>query len=171
MAERFVSSRACVECSCARALTYKKLHPEKMNAQRRAWVHRNLEKSRATKAAWNRAHPEGQAKRARKWFLANREKANAATNEWRKRNPGKACARQNKRRTAKMKRTPLWADLEAIAVFYTEAAQRRAAGEMVEVDHVIPLQGEAVSGLHVPGNLQILAMSANRAKANIFLEN
>ena len=171
MAERFVSSRCCVVCASARALADKRAHPEKVAAQRKKWARENPDRHKAIKAAWNKAHPEGQAKRSRRWYLANRNQANAATNEWRKRNPGKAAARQNKRRCSKLQRTPPWADLEAIAVFYTEAAQRRAAGEMVEVDHVIPLQGETVSGLHVSANLQIIAMAANRAKANVFLEN
>lgn len=67
-----------------------------------------------------------------------------------------------------MKRTPPWADHEAIAVIYIECERRRAAGELVEVDHVIPLQGDKVSGLHVARNLQIIPMPVNRSKANNF---
>lgn len=35
-----------------------------------------------------------------------------------------------------------------------------------EVDHVVPMQGESVSGLHVASNLQILTKSENSSKRN-----
>jgi hypothetical protein len=37
-----------------------------------------------------------------------------------------------------------------------------------EVDHIVPLKGKKVSGLHIVGNLQVLTREANRAKQNRF---
>lgn len=61
---------------------------------------------------------------------------------------------------AKAQRTPKWADLAAIAKFYDECP-----GGYV-VDHVIPLRGHRVSGLHVLENLQYIPRLDNIAKSN-----
>jgi hypothetical protein len=73
----------------------------------------------------------------------------------------------NKRRSIKLKATPKWADLDKIRCIYELAAKlTKEKGCPYEVDHIIPLQGENVSGLHVHNNLQILTRSENRSKKN-----
>ena len=57
--------------------------------------------------------------------------------------------------------TPLWADLKAIEEIYKKAKQLN-----LSVDHIIPLNGVNVSGLHVIENLQLLSKSENCAKWN-----
>lgn len=72
-----------------------------------------------------------------------------------------------KRKTAKLLRTPAWADQNAIMAIYEKAAWLTAStGEPHHVDHIVPLQGETVSGLHVANNLQILTASENIKKSN-----
>lgn len=62
--------------------------------------------------------------------------------------------------------TPLWARRKDIAEIYTRAAVMRAAGFDVEVDHVIPLNGTDICGLHCPANLQIIPRLTNQKKSN-----
>lgn len=70
-----------------------------------------------------------------------------------------------KRRTALRIATPSWADLAAIEAFYTEARRLTAVtGVPHEVDHIVPIQGKRVCGLHVEANLQILTKVDNVKK-------
>tara|TARA_B110000211_G_scaffold32111_1_gene32514 strand:- start:734 stop:1270 length:537 start_codon:yes stop_codon:yes gene_type:complete len=66
----------------------------------------------------------------------------------------------NKRRASKLQRTPAWADLEAIKQFYINCPKG------YHVDHIVPLQGVNISGLHVLNNLQYLTKSENCKKSN-----
>ena len=71
--------------------------------------------------------------------------------------------------TARQKRikqsTPKWADIATIKEVYIQAQYRtKETGVPHEVDHIIPLQGKLVCGLHVPANLQILTEKENQTK-------
>lgn len=76
------------------------------------------------------------------------------------------CALESKRRSAKLLRTPSWADHDAISGMYEVAQLFCQAGIRMEVDHAVPLQGKTVSGLHTHDNLQLLVKSVNAAKHN-----
>lgn len=78
---------------------------------------------------------------------------------------------QNIKHNAKRSRasyaTPLWVDRVAVDVIYAIAQQRtKIEGIQYEVDHVVPLNGRLVSGLHVPWNLRVVTKAENRAKRN-----
>ena len=68
----------------------------------------------------------------------------------------------NKRRAAKLERTPPWVDHDAIKKIYENCPPG------YHVDHIVPLQGTRVSGLHVPKNLQYLPATENLRKSNKF---
>ena len=109
-------------------------------------------KTNATSAKHNakiRATPAGAAK------------FNAASRASKKNNPGACNAARVAYEQSKAKRIPPWANLEAIKAIYQEAAIKG-----LTVDHVVPLRGKYVSGLHVENNLQLLTKSENSRKGN-----
>jgi len=69
-------------------------------------------------------------------------------------------------RLMKIKRIPKWADRDEIKKVYEECGKRRSSGEKVTVDHIVPLQGKVVSGLHVHENLRIIPGKDNDLKYN-----
>lgn len=103
--------------------------------------------------------------RARKkaWFAANPEKSA----EYRKANPDVVRAIKARYRAALLNAMPWWVSQEEIkAIFKAARPEMEATGEKLHVDHIIPLQGHSVCGLHVPWNLQILPASVNQSKGN-----
>jgi 5-methylcytosine-specific restriction endonuclease McrA len=73
-----------------------------------------------------------------------------------------------KSRTKRLKyATPIWANRLAIEEIYVKARMLTlSTGIKHEVDHIIPIKGVNVSGLHVENNLQILTKKENRSKWN-----
>lgn len=76
---------------------------------------------------------------------------------------GKANAYNAKVRARALGALPSWADHKAIEDLYAEAARYG-----LEVDHIIPLRGREVCGLHVEGNLRLLSKEENQRKGNRF---
>ena len=74
-----------------------------------------------------------------------------------------------KREMAEKQATPSWANRQLIASYYKEAKRlEELTGIKFHVDHIIPLQGDLVSGLHVESNLQLLPEYENLSKSNRF---
>lgn len=107
--------------------------------------------------------------RTAKWREANREYCSQLTREWAKNNPSKASAHASKRRAKLLNATPVWADFAAIQVEYDLADWcSKTTGIKYHVDHIVPLQGKTVCGLHVPNNLQVIPAKDNHVKHNKF---
>ena len=103
-------------------------------------------------------------------YIDKKEHILAVNSTYRKENLDKHAAKETKRRAAKISRTPAWLtedDHWMIEQSYELAALRtKMFGFAWEVDHVLPLQGKIVSGLHIPTNLQVIPATLNRQKNN-----
>lgn len=85
-------------------------------------------------------------------------------------NKPKLAAKSRKYELSKVRRTPSWLtvdDLWMLEQAYELAELRsKALGIRWHVDHVIPLHGRLVSGLHVPQNVQVIPAALNQSKSN-----
>lgn len=80
-----------------------------------------------------------------------------------------AFASSGKRRARKLNATPSWANSKSIRAFYKTALHlSETTGLTYHVDHIIPLQGKLVCGLHVENNLQVIPEFDNISKGNRF---
>jgi 5-methylcytosine-specific restriction endonuclease McrA len=143
--------------------------------ERRAYaaVHRkpvSAEKARDYSRQYRIANPEGKKASNAGWQLRHKEVSQAMIRAWWVAHLGKRTSYKAKRRAAQFQATPPWLTTQHLAdieKFYVEAARLQAVdGIKRHVDHIYPLQGKTVCGLHVPWNLQILTATANSKKHN-----
>lgn len=98
-------------------------------------------------------------------------KAKKDKSEWISKNRGKVNASNSLRYAIKKQRTPSWADIQKIEEFYILANSLTiSTGIKHHVDHIVPLQGVLVSGLHVEYNLRVIPARDNLSKSNKFIE-
>jgi hypothetical protein len=124
---------------------------------------------------WRAAHPDREdleKARARKtrWRTNNREYHNSVSARWARRNPDKVAANWISRERCKQQARVAWADPEKIKAIYSEAALATKIFEVpYHVDHIVPLKGENVCGLHWEDNLRVLLGTKNLSKKNKLL--
>jgi len=101
----------------------------------------------------------------RQYYCSNKLNINEHHKQFYKQNKGKRNAIWAKRKAAKLQRTPKWLteqQLSEIRKLYETCPKG------YHVDHIVPLQGKNVSGLHVPWNLQVIPAKDNIKKSNKF---
>lgn len=113
------------------------------------WIADNPCKKNEYNRKWSAENKQREAEMKKAWEIANRPALNH-----------RAALHRAKRRKA----TPAWADIGKIKEIY------QACPPGHHVDHIIPLHGRQVTGLHVENNLQYLPAYENRSKSNKFLE-
>lgn len=159
-------------------------------AKSKAVYFRSLEKSRETNRLAYKAKKEKFPEMHKVYYASNKERIAKQNKEsyqrhketriasavrWAKENKGKANANKQAYKAAKIRACPTWvkSNLDYMWMMqeaYTLATLRKqVVGGEWHVDHIVPLRGETVSGLHVPWNLQVIPGSENMSKSNTFI--
>lgn len=113
--------------------------------------------------------------RTREWSAKNKEKKRESDRKWVSENRAISNSHKAKRRAKEKKATPSWltkAQVDAIKAIYIEAEQLSIeTGIPYQVDHIVPLSGKTVSGLHVPWNLRAIPAQENNRRPRIWDHN
>ena len=115
---------------------------------------------------------EKQLEQGRKWKAENPEQVLESSKQWKLENRARATANEMKRHVKKVSSSILsgdeFNDFIIDEIYDVSRLRSLETGIAWEVDHIVPLQGKNVSGLHVHYNLQNIPASLNRSKNNSF---
>lgn len=175
----------CLECTRKDALDRRNKDPQKARENFQKWAQKNKDYDSQRKAKWAKDNPDRKKesdkryadkniekirKRVRAYAERNKEKISQANRLWRKANMSYVLSKNAFRRAAQLSRTPAWLteeDKKRMDKIYEECREiSKKTGITHHVDHIIPLLGKDVSGLHVPWNLQVLTATENIRKKN-----
>lgn len=132
------------------------------------------EDRKSSKAASYQKHKEAYKERrkeqGRRLYAKKREEILEKKRIWRGSNRHAVQAQTAKRRSSKINATPSWLTdrqyLEIKSFYLTATVATKTTGIKHHVDHVIPLRGKLVCGLHVPWNLMVVTAKENLSKGN-----
>jgi len=159
----------CKRCACEAAKMWRASNPEAAKERDRLKHEKHRESNLIRMREYNVANAEkrGEIERAR--YEREKDNIKERVAKYRKDNPSLIRAWNNGRRANEKRATPGWADYQGIAKFYSVATETSVAtGEKHHVDHIIPLNGKLVCGLHVQHNLQVISATENLKKGHRF---
>lgn len=176
ISKRLVSTRSCLDCVKNHAEKYRKKTKE-INGGNIFYIDEiPCQKGHISKkySAGNVCY-ECYKINSKNYRINNKEKIKNRLNNFKKKYPERINADTAFRRANKKKATPAWLTKEMkkqIKDFYKTAKKlEKETGTPYHVDHVIPLNGKTVSGLHVPWNLRVIPSVENLSKSNKLMEN
>lgn len=164
---RLVSTGQC--CECVRLNHYKDYpkHKEKRLQCIKGWQQMNKEKVNSQTRQWRSDNPDKASQVTKQYYHKNKDTKLINNREWRQNNKPKVQYYNALRRAQIAQATTLWADMEEIQQIYEQATELTTeTGIPYHVDHIVPLFGKTVCGLHVEYNLQIITATENFSKGN-----
>lgn len=141
-----------------------------MQVRNKKWSQENPEKMREYVRAYKQRNKAKLAERSKLYVAKNTEKRKATTKAYRNANKAKGAEIVRRRQARLLQRTPSWLTAEDVwfmsQAYELAALRTKVFGFAWHVDHVLPLKGKLVSGLHTPYNLQVIPALDNLRKSN-----
>ena len=140
---------------------------DKEKARQKAYYEANKDKVKAQKKAYREANKD----KIKAYREANKDKVKAQKKVYYEANSAKYIERATFRKKLLNKlQRPSWYNSKLVNKIYNECHKLNKIAGFIKyhVDHIVPLQGKNVSGLHVQGNLKIILASVNLSKSNKF---
>ena len=156
---------------CGKTKLFSEFHKKSKNAK--GLKPRCKECIKEDSAAYYEKHKEKISAKAAKYFQENKDKLLEKMKKWHEQNPAAHSVYSSKRRAQERKAAPPWLteqDWLFIKCRYQVAEMRSRCDDMQwHVDHIVPLRGKKVCGLHVPWNLRVIPAVENLRKGNKFV--
>lgn len=157
------------------AATWRNKYSDSIRQKKRDYLLADPVKTKALKAAsYARCAARNRATKA-DYYRSKTDEARAAIAKAMLKNPGKYAAHRTNRKVRKLNATPAWfSEFDAFVVeeAYNLIVKRRdATGMDWQLDHIVPIAGRLVCGLHVGANLQLLPAALNNFKRNRYDPN
>jgi hypothetical protein len=165
---RKIKTKRCVACHKVLQASWYKNNKQQHDARTVQWRKNNPD----TVLEYSRNYHENNKERSREYYKINKSKINVQSSLWKTQNKDKVVAYTAKGRARKLRANPYPEFNWVNKFFYQEAKTlEQITGYKWHVDHIVPLQGKTVCGLHVPWNLQTIPANDNLSKSNIFMSN
>ena len=149
---------------------YREKNKDKLRAYRRAWRRDNPDKRKEQNKRYAKKHPDVLKAKSLRWRKANPERAAEVSRKTRLKCKARVLANKAKYRASKRNRTPKWVDKEHLwlikQAYELAVLRKKITGIEWHVDHIVPLNGKIVSGLHVIENIQVIPGKENYLKNN-----
>lgn len=143
------------------------------STNRSKYYKKDLEAIAQRKREYYRSHRTHIRARNARYYQRTKDKFASRRKTFHAKNPEAAARYSAQYRAAVLERIPNWlteADWRWIQWMYIQSRRiGHVTGVQHHVDHIIPLRGTKVSGLHCPLNLQILPSTENQIKSNKFV--